>query len=143
MPDEPIVSVDIGTSTIKVVELDPTSDTPKLLSAGVAPSPAGLFTNNVITDPASVAKVIQNLIESNGIKATKVATAVSGPCAFVKKITVGLMDLKDLDSNIGFEAGNVIPHNINDVFLDYQVVSSNGTNAMDVVVVAVKKRSCK
>ena len=118
VPDEPIMSVDIGASSIKVMEFDPNSETPKLLSAGVAPSPAGLFSNNVITEPDQVSKIIRGLVESNGIKATRAATAVPGPSAFSKKITTGMMDVKDLDENISFEASNVIPHSISDIHLD-------------------------
>jgi len=136
--DEPLMSVDIGASSIKVMEFDPNSDKPRLLSAGIAPSPAGIFTNNVISNPGQVSKIIRSLVEANGVKATKAVTAVSGPSAFSKKITTGMMDIKDLDENISFEASNIIPHSISDIHLDFQVLSTNGSNAMEVLVVAVK-----
>lgn len=136
--DEPVISLDIGTSSIKLLELDLSGGQPTLLAAASSPSPAGALSNNAVARPEEIAKVIQSMIEANEITATKVVTAVPGPSAFSKKVTLTKMDAKDLEENISFEAGNYIPHNINQVFLDYQVVNYPEGNSMDVLLVAVK-----
>ena len=135
---QPLVSVDIGSSTIKLMELDLHGEKPKLISAGFAPTPAGAIQNNIITRPDAVGNTIRSIIEANGITATHSVTCVPGPCVFTKKITMGRSSLKDLASTISFEASNYIPHNIHAVHLDYQVLNQGGNSTMDVLLVAVK-----
>jgi len=135
--DDPVLSVDIGASSIKIVELDPAEDSPVLSNAAVVSTPPACFSNNVIDDPSRIGEAIKAAVEANEMKASKVVTAVAGPTSFVKQITTSVMDPKDLHENIGFEAGNYIPHNTNNVYMDYQVLGKKG-NALDVLIIAVK-----
>ncbi len=135
---DPLVAVDIGTSAIKVMQLDLTGDKPRLINVGVTTTPEGAFNSNVIVQEREVADSIRSLLESNEIRNRKAAIALPGPCAFIKKISVATCDLKTLEKNIKFEASNYIPHNVDAVNLDYQVVSRNETT-MEVLLVAVKK----
>ena len=93
---ESLLSVDIGTSTIKLMELDLSGERPRLKNIGVAPTPAGAVKSNMVVKPDEVAAVIRSVIEANGITATKAITAVPGPCAFTKRITVGFATPKEL-----------------------------------------------
>ena len=135
---EQLVSIDIGTSAIKVMELDVSGKRPKLIAVGIGATPAGAINNNVVTKSDQVASVIRSVIEANDIKATKAVVALPGPCAFIKKISVAAHTMKDLEANIAFEAGNYIPHRIENVFLDYQVLRNSGNGSMEVLLVAVK-----
>ena len=135
---EPLVSIDIGSSKIKAMVIDVTGEKPRLIAAGITPTPAASIKNNVITDPKKVGAAIRSLIDANEIRTDKVCLAVPGPTAFTKKVTTAYSPLKDLDTNIRFEAGGYIPHNVNDVYLDYQVVASDGSSSMNVLLVAVK-----
>ena len=135
---QPYISVDIGTSAIKVMSLDVSGAKPKLLSAGSAPTPANCITNNAISRPDQVGAAIRSVIEANEIAGTRATIALPGPSVFTKKITLARQSLKDLDANIRFEASNYIPHSIDAVHLDYQVLNSAGTSTMDVLLVAVK-----
>lgn len=136
--NEPIVSVDIGTSAIKVMCLDTTHSKPKLIGAGVGPTPANAISNNAVVKPEQVGAAIRSLLDANGITATKAAFVMPGTCTFTKKITIGYQSLKDLKQNISFEAGNYIPHSVDAVHLDFQVLKANGKSTMDVLLVAVK-----
>lgn len=134
---EQLVSVDIGTSAIKLMELDLTGRKPRLVAVGVGATPAGAINNNVVSKSEQIASVIRSIIEANDIKATKAVVAIPGPCAFIKKISVAAQTAKDLEANLAFEASNYIPHRIENVFLDYQVLRSTGSS-MEVLLVAVK-----
>lgn len=135
---EPFVAVDIGTSAIKVMELDIENGHPVLVAAGSTPTPANCISNNIITDPNKIGEAIHRLLTELDISAVKATIVIPGPCAFTKKITIGYTDPKDLATTIRFEAANYIPHNINAVHLDYQVLRVNGMSTMDVMLVAVK-----
>ena len=136
--NEAFVSVDIGTSAIKVMQLQLGQDQPKLKSLCSCPTPPGVFSNNQITKPQEVAAAIRELLNTNQIRAKKAVTAIPGPSAFTKKITINYSDIRHLEQNIGFEAANYIPHNIDAVKIDFQVLKTNGRSTMDVFLVAVK-----
>lgn len=135
---ESFVSVDIGSNSIKVMELDVSGGKPRLINAGMCLTPAHAIQNNIITKTDAVAESIRSLIEANGITATRVVSAVPGPSVFTKKITTGFVPLRDLRNNLTYEASNYIPHNISAVHLDYQVLRANGKSSIDVLLVAVK-----
>ncbi|HQH25926.1 MAG TPA: type IV pilus assembly protein PilM [Oligoflexia bacterium] len=141
--DEPFIAVDIGTSAIKILSVMPTGDRfarqgYKLVGVGVAPTPAGAVNNNAVVKPEAVGKAIRTLIDANDIKGERTTFAVPAPAVFTKRITIGYCEPKDLEKNITFEAGNYIPHTIEAVHLDYQIVKVHGTSSMDVLLVAVK-----
>ena len=135
---EALVGVDIGSSSVKLVGLDITGASPKLLDLGIAPLKGDVFSNNVITNPNKVADAVTSLLHSSGGGERRAVTAVPSPSVFTKKIKVPHMNLKDLDTNIHFEAGSFIPHNINAVKLDYHIIGESGKNQLDVMVAAVK-----
>ena len=136
--DEPFVSIDIGTSAIKLMVLDLSSSRPRLLGVAVVPTPAHAITNHTVVKPEQVGQAIRAALETNDIKAKRAVFALPGPCAFTKKISIPYASLKDLEMSISFEARNYIPHNIGAVRLDFQVLKTNAASTMEVLLVAVK-----
>lgn len=135
---EPLVAIDIGTSKIKVMVIDITGDKPKLVSVGIAPTPASSIQNNAVTNPARIGQAIRALLNANEITIERATVGIPGPAVFTKKVTIGYMAQKDLEENISYEATNYIPHNINAVHLDFQVLAENAKSTMDLMLVAVK-----
>lgn len=137
--EEPFVSVDIGSSAIKLMSLDMSYERPRLIGMGMVPTPAGALNNNLVARADDLAQAVRAGLESNGIEAKKAVFCIPGPCAFTKRINIGHMSLRELEQNINFEAGNYIPHSIDAVCLDYQVLNSSGRSTMEVLLVAVKR----
>ncbi len=134
----PFVSVDIGTSAIKVMSLDLSGARPKLLGLGTTPTPANVINNNTVVKVEQVGAAIVALMEANGIAGRQATLSIPGPAVFSKKVTIGYSSAKNLKTNISFEAGSYIPHSIEAVHLDYQVLKVNGSSSLDVLLVAVK-----
>ncbi len=137
--EEPFVAVDIGSSSIKVLSFDLAGARPKLIGAGVGATPAGGVSNNMITKQEQVASTIRSIVSSNEIPGNKAVFAVPGPTAFTKKVSVAKTTIKELTTNIAFEAGNYIPHSIDAIDLDFQVLRPSGKSTLEVLLVAVKK----
>lgn len=135
---ESLIAVDIGASGLKLVELDLTADTPQLVNIAATTFESDVFSNNIISKTEIVSERLAGLLEANSIEDRRVVTAMPGPSVFTKKIKMPKMDLDELASNIQFEAGNFIPHNIDAVKLDYHILGEAGKNQLDVLVVAVK-----
>jgi type IV pilus assembly protein PilM len=135
-----IVGLDIGSSSIKAVELKKSRGGLEVTHVGMEPLASDIVVDSMIVDSGSVASAISKLFADNGIKSKAVATAVSGHSVIVKKIAMQTMSEQDLGENIQNEAAQHIPFDIADVSIDYQILSENLSGPqMDVLLVAVKK----
>ncbi len=138
--EEGFIALDIGSSSIKMVEAAGEKNGYRLVNVGVLPLPSTAVQNNMVADKEVVVKTIQSLIQANGIKATRVISAVPGRAVIIKKIQLPAQGQEELEANVEFEATNVIPESLENVNLDYQVLNyvEDGSK-MDVLLVAVKK----
>src|SRR6516165_2746704 len=122
-----LVGLDIGSHTIKAVELEgDSSKTYKLMRWGISA---------LLTD------AISNLLESRGIRSRNVVAAVSGRAVIVKKITMNRLSAEDAQQAVYWEAEQHVPYDINDVSLDFEILGSapNDPQQMQVLLVAAKK----
>jgi type IV pilus assembly protein PilM len=136
---EALLSVDVGTSSIKVMLIDHSNEKPALIAVGSTPTPAGAVSNNVIQNPEAVGKAIRAALNANDIQAQSAAISIPGTCVFSKKVFTNFPTLKDLAANIQFEASNYIPHNLDAVYFDYQVIGKNDKGEIEVLLVAAKR----
>lgn len=135
---ESLLSIDIGSSAVKLIELDIKGSQPRIVNIAMAPIPADCFSNNSIAKTDKVSEQITNLIEANSIAPRRVATAVPAPSVFTKRVKVQKMSFAELGSYIELEASNLIPHSLDAVRLDYQVMGQTEDDQLDLLVVAVK-----
>ena len=134
------VALDIGSSSIKMVEAAVDRNGYRILSLGVLPLPEYAIQNNMVVDSKPVVEAIRKLIVENGVKSKQVISAVPGRAVIMKKVQMPKQEPAELEANIEFEAQNVIPENLENVNLDHQVLQEiDGGNKMDVLLVAVKK----
>jgi type IV pilus assembly protein PilM len=134
------VALDIGSSSVKMVETTIDKSGYHLRKIGILPLPAKAIQNNMVVDPAPVIDAIKTLIQENRVSATHIVSAVPGRAAIMKRVQMSRQDDTELEANVEFEANSVIPENLENVNLDYQVLNlSEGGSRMDVLLVAVKK----
>lgn len=137
-----IVGLDIGSSAVKAVEVKAGGkggDEFQLVNIGIEPLPPEAIVDGAIMDSGAVIDAVQRLFQTQKIKTTDVATAVSGNAVIVKKISLPQMSQEELAESIHWEAEQYIPFDIQDVALDYEVIEGGGGGNMDVLLVAVKK----
>ena len=135
---KPLVGLDIGSSSIKSVELKSTKQGYELVSFGLEPLAQDTVVDGAIMDAPLVAGAIGTIFDRQEIKTRSVATAVSGHSVIVKRVNLPVMTDEELYDRIQSEASQHIPFDISDVNLDYQLLDS-GESQMDVLLVAVKK----
>lgn len=139
-----LVGLDIGSSAVKLVELKPLSKGDKkwkLVNLCVEPLSPEVIVDGSIMDSAMVVDAIVKLFNESKIKNNDLAIAVSGHSVIIKKITMAYMAEEELTESIRWEAESYIPFDIDDVFLDYQVLDEEdrGDGNMEVLLVAAKK----
>lgn len=135
---ESLIALDIGSSAVRLLELDVSVDPPVLKMLGAAPLGGDVYSNNTISKSEKVADQITSLLESNAVGDKRVVTAVPGPAVFTKRIKIPRLEAKEIQGHVFYEASNFIPHNIEAVKLDYHILGDGGKGQLDVLVVAVK-----
>ena len=139
-----LVGLDIGDSSVKVVELRELGKGRgfQVAKLGWEPLSAEAIVDGAIMDSQLVIETIQRLIQRCRIKTQQVATALSGHSVIVKRISLPVMSEAELAESIHWEAEQYIPFDIEDVNLDYEILegsSLSGEGNMDVLLAAAKK----
>ncbi len=135
-----VIGLDIGSSSVKLVELEVRGHEAKLVRFAQAPLLHEAIVDSEIIDRQAVIEAIQGLFASQGIKTKSVNTAVSGRAVIVKKIWMDRLEQEDARAAIQWEAEQHIPYDINDVSLDFQILNSDPADKqMEVLLVAAKK----
>ena len=138
-----VVGLDIGSSAVKAVELRAVGKGYRVAAFGNEPVPPDSIVDGAIIDGAAVADAIRRLFARGAFTAKDVAASLSGNAVIVKKINLPAMSDAELAESIYWEAEQYIPFDIQDVNLDYQILSPPVAGAaggtMDVLLVAAKK----
>ncbi len=136
-----LFGLDIGSSSIKAVEIKRTKSGLKLVHFGMIPLPSEAIVDGTVMNSTAVVDAITELIERENIKTKNVALSIAGHSVIIKKISLPQMSEEDLEESIQWEAEQYIPFDINDVNIDVQILSTDESDVgqMDVVLVAAKK----
>jgi type IV pilus assembly protein PilM len=134
------VGLDIGSSSIKVVEIAHDRSGDRLVNFGISEPLSEAIVDGEIMDRQLVHEAITNLLESRQIRNRDVVTAVSGRAVIVKKILMDRLSEEDAKEAIQWEAEQHVPYDVNDVSLDFQIINPNiDQKKMQVLLVAAKK----
>src|SRR6202008_45726 len=109
-----LVGLDIGSSSIKSVELKSTKHGYELVSFGLEPLAQDTVVDGAIMDAPSVAEKIISIFDGQKIKTKDVATSVSGHSVIVKRVSMPLMTEEELYDRVQAEASQHIPFDIAD-----------------------------
>jgi type IV pilus assembly protein PilM len=137
-----LVGLDIGSSSVKAIELKPAGKGYRVSAMGVELVPPDSIVDGAIIDGGAVADAVRRLFSNKRFKAKDVVASLSGNSVIVKKITLPNMTEAELGESIYWEAEQYIPFDIQDVNLDYEILET-GTGqdggSMEVLLVAAKK----
>ena len=121
----PLVAIDIGSSSIKLVQLTEFKEGQyELTRFGMMPLDAKCIVEGAIKKPDQVADALKNLIKAEKIQSRYVVSAVAGEAVFIKKIKVSVMSEEELSAKLTQEAEQYIPFDIDDVALDFQILGT-------------------
>ncbi|SKA17336.1 type IV pilus assembly protein PilM [Trichlorobacter thiogenes] len=135
-----LIGIDIGSSSVKLVQLWPTKDGYQLLNAAVMPLPPEAIVDNSLMDTAAVVEAVKNLVGSLGIKTRDVACSISGNAVIIRKISLPSMTSEELEDQISWEAEQYIPFDIKDVHIDFQILGPDPLDPSKVLVLLVASK---
>jgi type IV pilus assembly protein PilM len=137
-----LAGLDIGSSSIKLAEVQ---DTPKglvLSRFSAMPLAKGVIVDGAVAEPEVLTSTIKALCKASGCKRKGVVTSISGHAVIVKKATFNQMNEEELRGLIHDEAGKYLPFDdMATVAYDFQILGENpyNPNQMEVLIVAAKK----
>jgi type IV pilus assembly protein PilM len=137
-----MVGLDIGSSTVKAVELSSKGKGKvfELAHVGVARLAPEAIVQGAFLNSSAIVDAIREAVDTAKIKSKNAAAAVCGHSVIVKKVSLPAMTREELDEQIRWEAEQYIPFDVNEVNLDFQILeTSDGEGQMDVLLVAAKK----
>ena len=138
------VGLDIGSTSLKIVELKKTKQSQfELVHLGAQEMAPDVIVDGAVMDSSVVVNAIQSIFENNKVKNNNVALSISGNAVIIKRIFLPKASGDEIEESIRWEAEQYIPFDIDDVSIDFQV--SKGQNSEDqqenteVILVAAKK----
>lgn len=136
-----IVGVDIGSCAVKLVQLRETKGGYQLQKIGILPLPAEAIVDNTLMDSSSIVETVKSLLASLNVKAKEAVCSISGNSVIIRKISLPVMPVEELEDQIHWEAEQYIPFDINDVNVDFEILSPDeqDPSKMNVLLVASKK----
>ena len=137
---ETTVGIDIGSSCIKVVEIEPTATGWMLTNAAVAPTPREAIKDGNIVNIIDVSHEIRTLLHDAGIKATGAVCAISGSQVIVRQVQFPKMPEASLRKSIRYEASKYISSSMDDSIVEFQILGdAEDPNQMNVMLVAAPR----
>jgi len=132
-----LVGLDIGSSSVKAVELGKKGASLQLLNLGFENLQTDTIVDGQIMELNNVSNVIAQIFSQHQIRTTRVAAGVSGHSVIVKNIVLPQMSQEELQESFSWHAEEHIPFDIADVNLDYEL-TSRSDDALHVLMAACK-----
>lgn len=128
-PSKTILGVDISSSAIKLIEMEPSREGFNVIAYGVEPLPEGATFDREIVDVAKIAQVLKSVYKKSGARSRNVAVAVSGSSIISNYIDVpSSLTSKQVEARVKLEADTIIPFPLDEINLDFAVVDQNIAN---------------
>src|SRR3989304_10108010 len=136
--------LDIGASSIKLVQLEKKSDGYTLCGLGIKEVPVEALVADEIKDRDSLIFNIQSLVDQVNPKTKDVVISISGHGVITDKISIDKKTGSEAEQAILFEAEQRSPFDVEDVTLDYHIIQTDQeSNKMEVLLVAARNEFLK
>ncbi len=134
------IGLDLGSSAIKIIQLEQLKGRFKLIALGMADFPKDILEINPELRKSLIVETIKKVLKESGIKAQNVVTSLSGDAViprYIKTLSIPQMDLR---SAILKEVDQHIPLSMDQVVLDVHQLSDtvDAEKKIDVLLVAAK-----
>lgn len=119
------LGIDIGTSSIKVCELQAFNGRPRLVTYGFNErdaSSVALNSGNALSNTDEIAQIIKGICSKANVSTKKAITALPNFSVFTSVINLPSMQKKELASAINWEAKKIIPTSLDDIILDWKII---------------------
>jgi type IV pilus assembly protein PilM len=139
----PLIGLDIGSSSVKIVELsEPSTGTLRLERYAIEPLPRGAVVDGNIDKIDIVAEAVKRAWRRSGTRYKNVAMALPASAVITKRIALPAnLREQELEMQVESEANQYIPFALDEVSLDFQVLGPipNAPDDVEVLIAASRK----
>lgn len=134
-----MIGLDIGSKTIKIIEIEKVGQTFKLKASGIVAHTAEAIENlNDEKDLAVISGIIKRLHKEAKVSSKEVSIALPEPLVFTRSIKFPMLTDQEIDSAVKWEAEQYIPIPINEAIVQHIIVERNeGATPPEVTVLLV------
>jgi type IV pilus assembly protein PilM len=142
-----VVGIDVGSSSIKVVEVQERDGVLTLTTYGelqLGPYASQEIGQSVTLEPKKEQQALVDVIRESAVKATNAVFAMPLSSSFVTTINFNAEPKEDISSRVRVEARKYIPVPIGEVTLDWAEIdslSNKDSNRRDVLVAAIQNEA--
>ncbi len=140
--DKPLFGLDIGFSSIKVMQTKPEGKNAIVAGYGVNRFDPKIIKDGVIVDIPAMAKSAHELFDKfviGEISTRRVAMSIPAMRTFTRTIKLPKLTNKELEDAVRMEAEQYIPVPVDDLYMDYSITSTTETE-IELLAVAVPKK---
>ena len=139
----PLIGLDIGSSSVKIVELSaPSVGSLRLERYAIEPLPRGAVVDGNIDKIDVVAEAVKRAWRRSGTRFKSVAMALPASAVITKRIALPAnLREQELEMQVESEANQYIPFALDEVSLDFQVLGPipNAPDDVEVLIAASRK----
>jgi general secretion pathway protein L len=133
-----VVSVDLGSTTLKVLELRGTWKGFEVVKTAERRLPTD---PGAACAPETTAQALSELLSAHAIKPTHVVSAIPAQSTFVRNLPLPFRDARKIREVLKFEIEPHIPYPVEEVIVDFAKVRDLDTGGCEVLAVAVSKKA--
>ncbi|MDO8461737.1 MAG: pilus assembly protein PilM [Deltaproteobacteria bacterium] len=134
MPQK-VLGIDVGSYSIKIAEIERTYKGFELVNF----YERVISHNELLSDEESASATLQKLVDDFSLKGDMVLTALPGSLTATRVLELPFSNHKKIDSTIEFEMEGYIPFNMEDLLIDYHILSSS--KAQSSILISYAKKS--
>ena len=138
------VGLDIGSSTIKLIQLEQRAARYRLKRFAVRSLEPNVMEENASHNSHRLKAVLGDLLQECELLGSPVAVSVSGPSVMVKRIRVSGVEQDALDEYLTWEGHHYVPYAMSDVYFDYWILPSpqpqRASTETELLLVAAKQQ---
>lgn len=128
-PKQSFLGIDIGSSSMKAVQLGDDNGRPRLMTYGYIELPTDIAKNEAVVSQSVVVNALKTLIRDARVTTTRVVAALPSVTVFSSIISLPLMTKKELNSAVRWEAKKFVPMPIDELVLDWKLLRDSHASA--------------
>lgn len=141
--DKPVFGFDIGSSSIKIMQIDQSSKKARVVGYGtVTFDPAAIDNQGVIVNPEIIIRAAHELISKKlvgSVTTRRVAVSLPNANSFSRVLNLPVMSERDLKAAVDAEINQSIPLPLDELYYDYSVAREADGENREIQVVATPR----
>ncbi len=133
------IGIDLGHHSIKVMQLDRSGDSWKVVKTASTLTPHEALKDGVVVEPSLLGLVLKQLLKENHFTASNAAIAVAGGSVIVRPVRMPKIAEAVLRKSMKLEAGRYVPTSAEDSYVEFEITGETEDGQMDVLIVAAPK----